>query len=204
MIRCGEGHLYDPARHSGCPWCARSPDVASADAMGGRTMPLRQAMPEPIPPTVPHRSAEPAAPATLPVAAPSPQIARTQRIIRAQQDIDPVVGWLVSVEGPERGKDYRLRAEKNFIGRDASMNVCIASDPSVSREKHAAVAFDPAGLEFWLLPGDASGLVYLNGKLVHSPIALAPRDIVQVGKTKLMLVPFVDAAFRWPEEMQAF
>ncbi len=22
MIRCPEGHFYDPAKHNACPWCA--------------------------------------------------------------------------------------------------------------------------------------------------------------------------------------
>ena len=57
--------------------------------------------------------------------------------------MDPVVGWLVCLAGPDRGKDFRLHAEKNFIGRAPNMDVCVAGDETVSRERHAMVIFDP-------------------------------------------------------------
>ena len=37
----------------------------------------------------------------------------------------PVVGWLVCIEGPSKGKDYRMIAEKNFIGRSPEMDIRI-------------------------------------------------------------------------------
>ena len=40
--------------------------------------------------------------------------------------VNPVVGWLVCLEGPDRGHDYPLRAGTNAIGRSPSMEVCIA------------------------------------------------------------------------------
>ena len=30
--------------------------------------------------------------------------------------LKPVTGWLVCLEGPSRGRDYRIIAEKNFMG----------------------------------------------------------------------------------------
>jgi hypothetical protein len=35
---------------------------------------------------------------------------------------------MVCLEGPDRGRDFRLHAEKNFIGRSPGMDVCILSD----------------------------------------------------------------------------
>ena len=81
--------------------------------------------------------------------------------------------------GPDRGRDYRIHAEKNFIGRSPAMDIAIAGDESVSREKHAAVAFDPKKAQFWLLPGEASGLLYLNDQLVNTPSALKARDVLE-------------------------
>jgi hypothetical protein len=108
-----------------------------------------------------------------------------------------VVGWLVCIEGPDRGRDFRLRSAKNFIGRASNMDVCVAGDESVSREKHAVVAFDPEEKKFWLLPGDAQGLVYLNGSIVHTPAPLRGDDIVKVGQTKLMFIPFCGDRHQW-------
>jgi hypothetical protein len=113
--------------------------------------------------------------------------------------LEPVVGWLVCVDGPDKGRDFRLHAEKNFIGRSDTMDVPISSDDSVSRERHGIVVFDPKKQLFWLLPGEASGLVYLNGDAIHSPTVMKSDDFVEVGETKLVLIPFCGEKYNWNE-----
>jgi pSer/pThr/pTyr-binding forkhead associated (FHA) protein len=117
--------------------------------------------------------------------------------VEEQLGIDPVVGWLVCVEGPERGRDYRIRSENNFIGRDKTNHIAVAADDTISRQKHATVAFEPNERAFWLMPGAGSGLTYVNGKMIMAPAQLAPRDVIRLGKTSLMLVPLVDSSFSW-------
>jgi hypothetical protein len=113
---------------------------------------------------------------------------------------DPVVGWLVCLEGPDRGRDFRLHSEKNFIGRSSNMDVAIEGDDTVSREKHGVIIFDPKKLAFWVLPGDASGLVYVNGEIVHSPTQINADDKLEIGQSKLVLVPFCGPKFNWTAE----
>ena len=36
---------------------------------------------------------------------------KTVAVFRQQHGIDPVVGWLVCINGPEKGNDYRLKAK---------------------------------------------------------------------------------------------
>ncbi len=110
---------------------------------------------------------------------------------------DPVVGWLVCLEGPDRGRDFRLHGEKNFIGRSPLMDVCVPGDDTVSREKHGVVIFDPKKQAFWVLPGDSSGLVYLNGDLVHAPTQINRDDVIEIGQTKLVLIPFCGDKYSW-------
>jgi hypothetical protein len=114
-----------------------------------------------------------------------------------------VAGWLVCLEGPSRGKDYRLHAEKNFIGRGPNMDVILDSDNTVSRERHAIVIFDPKKKAFWALPGEASGLVYLNGDIVNSPAPMKADDVLEVGQTKLVLIPFLGERYSWSSEAAA-
>ncbi len=190
MIRCAEGHFYDPAKHSSCPWCGKPLDMGGAatgaEAASQKTVPLRA--PE---------DGQRTAPAAGAAAGPAP--GATKRLIREQLGMDPVVGWLVCLEGPDRGRDYRLHSEKNFIGRAPTNDVCIASDDAISRDKHATITFEPKKQTFWLVPGDSSGLVYLNGDVLYTPAQLKERDTLELGKTKLVLVPFVNEAFRWSE-----
>ncbi len=171
MIRCPEGHFFDSEKHTACPWCA--PQVVVADvAEPDKTRKL----------DVPGDAS--ASPPTAPLGG------VTKRLDLTEAGTRPVVGWLVCVEGPDKGKDYRLHSEKNFIGREPGMDILIAGDASVSRRKHAILTFDPKKRNFWLQPGESESLVYLNEELVNAPVLLAPYQIVEVGKSRLVLVPF--------------
>ena len=117
-----------------------------------------------------------------------------------ERRVDPIVGWLVCVEGPDRGRDFRIKPEKNFIGRSTAMDICISGDPRISRDNHAVVAFEPRNIEFRLYAGDARGLVYLNGNMVDAPVVLSAFDNIELGDSKLLFVPFCGERFRWPEK----
>ena len=184
MIRCSEGHFFDPGKHNACPWCALPQDAGGAEQ---KTRPV-------APPPLPQQAASPVPGGPKPGAT-----VRVGMGAAAGVRNDPVVGWLVCLAGPDRGKDYRLHAEKNFVGRAPHMDVVIESDPTVSREKHGVVVFDPKKNSFWVLPGEASGLVYLNGEMVNSPSQMKADDIVEIGQTKLVLVPFCGDKHNWSE-----
>lgn len=187
MIRCTDGHFYDPEKHSSCPWCSKPIDLggpAQPDTSAGKTVAVR---------AEPGGAAAPAFAAPAPA---GPQVA-TKRLIREQLGVDPVVGWLVCLDGPDKGKDYRLHSEKNFIGRSPGMDVSVAGDETISRDKHATVTFEPKKQTFWLVPGDSTGLVYLNGEVLYMPAQIHERDVIELGKTRLTLVSFVNDAFRW-------
>jgi hypothetical protein len=142
-----------------------------------------------------------AAPVVSPVVAPPPNATvRVGAIAKAGIRTEPVAGWLVCLEGPDRGRDYRLHMEKNFIGRAPNMDVVLDGDSTVSREKHAIVIFDPRKKVFWALPGEASGLVYLNGDIVNSPVQMKADDILEVGQTRLALIPFCGDRYSWTKE----
>lgn len=193
MTRCPEGHFYDPTKHNGCPWCALPADIEG----GERTRPV-QAGPPPLPPPPPPPGMVASPPPPPPP--PLPRPGATRRVDAPDVKNDPVVGWLVCLAGPDKGRDFRLHAEKNFIGRSASMDVCVAGDETVSREKHGLVIFDPKKQAFWVLSGDAAGLVYLNGDIVNSPAQMQRDDVLEVGNTKLVLIPFCGEKYSWARE----
>jgi hypothetical protein len=193
MTRCPEGHFYDPTKHAGCPWCALPVDVEG----GERTRP---AGPPPLPPAAVAGPPPPPPPLPTPPSLPKPGATRRAGQEASGSNNDPVVGWLVCLAGPDRGRDFRLHAEKNFIGRSPLMDVCVAGDESVSRDRHGLVIFDPKKQAFWAVPGDASGLVYLNGDIVHSPTRIERDDVLEVGQTKLVLIPFCGEKYSWSRE----
>ena len=112
---------------------------------------------------------------------------------------DPVAGWLVCIEGEKNfGKDFRIRAGRNFIGRSEE-DICIAGDASVSRHRHASVIYDPKNNVFIIEAGESRGLTYLNNEVVVTPSKLKSNDIIQVGNTRLLFIPCCTESFRWED-----
>ena len=109
----------------------------------------------------------------------------------------PVTGWLVCVEGPELGRDFRLHEEYNYIGRNANMDVAITGDDSISRERHAIIAHDPQDQKFYFSPATGSGIVRHNGKTVLVPVELVEGDRLQIGNCTFLFVPLCGEKFKW-------
>ncbi|MBS1247654.1 MAG: hypothetical protein H6R48_443 [Proteobacteria bacterium] len=186
MQRCPQGHYYDPTRYSRCPACgipdldvqptrgraATEGDAAPADDIAktrGRDQPARPGAGE----------------------------GRTVGLIRKRTGLDPVVGWLVCIAGPDKGRDYRIHSERNFLGRDPSMDLCIGGDDTISRNKHAILSFNPETQHFKILPGEGRGITYCNGEEVDSPRELQSHDVLRLGQTQLLFVPLCDDRFHW-------
>lgn len=113
--------------------------------------------------------------------------------------IEPVCGWLICVEGARVGKDYQIRSGKNFVGRADEMDIQILGDNGISRKNHTIIVYDPKKRSTVLLPGDASGIAYLNDEAVYVPTPLAPYDMIELGKSKFLFVPFCGEHFEWEE-----
>lgn len=111
--------------------------------------------------------------------------------------IDPVTGWLVCIKGPQMGRDYRIMAEKNFVGRAEDMHIQILGDNSISRRNHATLVYDPKARSTLILPGDASGLAYLNNQAVYTPTELNPYDVIQLGMSEFLFIPLCGDNFEW-------
>jgi hypothetical protein len=194
LKRCEDGHYYESSQFGACPHCGH------ADLYAQPTVPKRLTPPEDV---APAESAEAGSAATLARAQTAQHGAnegRTIGIFQKSLGIDPVVGWLVCVEGPARGRDFRIRSGRNFIGRGEKMDIRIEGDAAISREKHAVISYDPKRANFRLLPGDGAGLTYLNDETVDAAAELKPFDIIELGETTLWFVPFCGKHFRWRTE----
>ena len=122
----------------------------------------------------------------------------SKRIIYSTSSIfDPVVGWLVCIAGESRGQDFRMRAGRNFIGRNEDMDICLKGDSTVSRQRHAIIVYDPKSNSFLAQPGDSHQLFYVNNELVTMPIEIHKDDIIQVGSFDLLFVPLCNDYFEW-------
>lgn len=115
----------------------------------------------------------------------------------ANQVIRPVTGWLVCVEGAEKGRDYRLHSEMNYIGRSKSNDVVLSSDPTVSRERHALIAYDNREKMFFFAPANGSSLVRQNGRPVLSTVELKSGDRLEIGSGIYLFIPLCGETFEW-------
>lgn len=125
---------------------------------------------------------------------------KTIPLMGVDEKVDPVVGWLVCIEGVNYGKDYRIHNGKNFIGRADGMQIQILGDNAISRVNHAAAVYDGKNRTTFILPGDATGLVYHNGEAVYSPTELAPYSIVELGHSKFLFIPLCGEHFEWENQ----
>ena len=200
MKRCNNGHFYDSNKYTNCPYCGvQSLDVQAT--MAKRNFPNLGGNVGSTEPVANRQAGGDFRTVGSNNAARSGAILRepgeTVGLMKHKTGIDPVVGWLVCIEGPERGRDYRIRSEKNSLGRSESMDICISADVTISRENHAFVVFNPKKLTFRVQAGESRGLVYLNEEEVLTYAELQPYDIIEVGQTKLMFVPFCGGNFQW-------
>ena len=113
--------------------------------------------------------------------------------------VEPVVGWLVCLNGKNLGKDYRLKIGRNYIGRADNMDVAIKGENTVSRDKHAIIVYDPKQNVFLAQPGDSKVLSYLNNELVITVSQLNAYDKLQIGDVELLFIPCCSDLFKWSE-----
>lgn len=112
--------------------------------------------------------------------------------------LEPTVGWLVCLKGKNIGRDYRLCTGKNYIGRSESMDVVLKGEPTVSRDKHVTLLFEPKQSIFLVQPGESKELAYLNDELILQPQVLKQGDIITVGEVDLLFVPLCSKdGFQW-------
>ncbi len=218
FVECGNGHVFDNSQNATCPYCngggARINFGAPGPQQGiGKTMPGSMYAPGGASPAPGAGMGAPAinqvgstmapsnykaAQAAQPVqASGSKDSGKTVAVFKKKTNIEPVVGWLVCIDGASKGKDYRILAKNNSLGRGENMDICITGDTSISRENHARIGYDEKNNAFHLIPGESMNNVYIKGQPVYTPTKLEPYNVIEIGETKLLFVPLCYERFNW-------
>lgn len=176
MKRCNRGHFYDGEKYKTCPYC-QEPDIIPA-----KTVPVKEEVE-----------------ITPPIPEPTQDDGKTIGVFKKTVGKDPVVGWLVAIKGKHYGESFTLKTGRNFIGRARDMDVVLSADESVSRNKHTVVLYDPKANLFILQPGESRELTYLNGNVLLDSKEIHIYDIITLGNSELMFVPFCGDRFVWDE-----
>ena len=206
LTQCVNGHYYNAANHSACPICG-----AAADGTGsfGPTVDPNAASDSvgsfgpPVDPTAAGTSSggysytEPVVPADAGNASPVQGFSPTIAINHDDANhVEPVVGWLVCIEGPMRGNDYRIREGYNYIGREVG-DIHIRGDQSISRQRHARIAYDSATHQYFFGPDEGRNLLRVNGRTIMNPVELKNYDVITMGQTKLLFLGLCGDQFSW-------
>jgi hypothetical protein len=219
-VECGRGHLYDNNIYTTCPYCNSNTQAVNFGGVpvdgNNKTRPIAggfdsgTANPERI---IPVQEAYSSGVSVLNEGKtlPPKEYAKAKKVeddnktvglMKEKLGIDPVVGWLVCIQGKEIGKDYRIKGQINTIGRSEKMDICIKDDKTISNENHARLSFSERNNTFNLIPAENKNVIYLNDNEVFTPTLLNAYDVIDFGETKLMFIPFCSDKFDWKSNKQ--
>ena len=107
-------------------------------------------------------------------------------------------GWLVIKSGPGRGAAFPVMRGVSQIGRGTDQTIALDfGDMAISRQHHAAIAYDPATHQFHIGHGGKSNLVRVNGKPLLATSVVGDGDEIQIGETTLVLKVLCTPDFNW-------
>ena len=210
LIRCDNGHFFDGGKYDECPHCnnTKIPNVTvymretkTEEIRRDNTAP--EFIPEPVrvsaekPVEKPAEKKPEPAPKAPRFFEEKPSNGHTVHYFQKAIGTEPVVGWLVCIEGVHSGEDFKIKSGRNFIGRSGDMNISLCGDRTVSRDKHAILTYDPKSNSFIIQPGESSELFYLNNEAVLVPSRLKLNDKITIGESELIFVPFCSEFFNW-------
>lgn len=138
--------------------------------------------------------------------APKTQLLRgKQQVARGAFEQDPVVGWLVVVGGPGLGSYRPIFEGNNSIGRASGQRIPIDfGDDAISSEEQAFIRYDGADRSFLFVPNlSKTNVVSLNDKRPTAAVQLTAMDVITMGRTQLVFVPFCGAEFDWSDISEA-
>lgn len=131
-------------------------------------------------------------------APPAPEIAKAAD--------DPVVGWLVVIDGPGKGNALRLGNYMNHIGRDTTNRVVLNfGDNEISREPQAILTYDQRNRKYYIQRGESKSpnLIYIGNAPVLIPVEIKGGEHIKMGQTTLAFAPFCGEKFDWSDSETA-
>ena len=204
MKQCENGHIYDEKTHPACPYCNQAglSVVRPLDAGSDLAIPIitpidgsASDFPKTTPLDAGNAPAAPVAPAAPP--RPKKEMSATIALNVSDAGIAPVCGWLVVVEGDNKGVSFPIHSEKNTIGRGSNFDVNLSFDKAISKEGDAVITYDSRGKKFYVTLGSGKNNVYHNNGLLLTPEEVKDYDVIEAGSTKMVFRSFCNDEFTY-------
>ncbi len=89
----------------------------------------------------------------------------------------------------------------NTVGRAKDQRIPLDfGDDTISSEEQAYIRYDSAARSFLFVPNLAkTNVVSINDKRPTGAVELHQMDVITIGRTQLVFVPFCGAEFDWAE-----
>ena len=203
MVRCDANeHHYDNSKHSSCPHCisGRGNDDKTSMRPKSRPQPDRSGSEDDTFIKKPDGGGK-----TSPKDNGPKTVAPWQRKkkdessqeLKSAYDLAPIVGWIVIVEGLQKGRDFRIIPGINKIGRGNTNTINIDNgDSEIAREGHCLIEYDLKSGQFYLERG-ATSTYHNDGRVGGNGNELVLGDTIQIGSTTLKFIPFCTSDFCW-------
>ena len=198
LTECASEHLYDSAQYASCPYCQGGVNRMEFGANPG----IGKTVGGPQPGGMPMAAPVGATVAPASYRAQENDTGKTVAVLQKSMKAEPVCGWLVCIEGKDKGRDYRIGAKNNTVGRSEKMDICIKGDETISRENHARLAYDVKHNAFHLIPAESTNSIYVNEEPVYVPTKLDAYDLIEFGESKFLFVPFCTETFTWQDGLK--
>jgi hypothetical protein len=150
----------------------------------------------------------PANPPTTPVGRPDPlQVVpgRTVAVPKPTPAPGPpaaekryVVGWLVGLNGANRGESFMIRLGRNVLGRDKRSDIVINDDQASSH--HADLVFRPEERRFILMDHNSTNGTYVNETEIEPRCDLMKNDVIRIGIHRYLFMPLCQEGVYWDDE----
>lgn len=157
---CANGHQMEDSWEM-CPFCQKT-------GYAGMT------------PAVAKTRVETGSGATNPGGSPAAAPAGRKTVLISEQRKTPVVGWLVAMNGQQKGQDFRVHDGQNILGSAPDADVQL-NDATVSA-KHASLRYKEG--KFFLIDLDSSNGTFLNDVSIARE-ELKDNDVIRAGELVL-------------------
>ena len=110
-------------------------------------------------------------------------MAGNKTMVFSEKEQPPVVGWLVALNGKDKGNDFRLHDGKNLIGRGPGVDIVIRDEYMSSQ--HASINCKSG--TFQVTDLDSKNGTFINDKQVSSE-ELIDHDEIKFGESRFQFV----------------
>ncbi len=112
----------------------------------------------------------------------APTVAGFKTVSIAEKRKLPVVGWLVAMNGDQKGEDFRIREGQNVLGTSPDSDVVLKDGAASAR--HASIRYKDG--KFFLTDLDSTNGTHLNdGEQPIAREALNDNDLIRIGDLEL-------------------